>query len=120
MAMKRNAQKESYWRKLVKRQESSGLSIRKFCAAHRISEPSFYAWRRELSLSDREAVATKSRKSSSQPAKDASAFVPLRLIDLPGTLEVIHPLGCQVRITGSLNAAMLKQVLDVLDERGQA
>ena len=49
---------------------------------------------------------------------DNAAFIPLQLLDSAGTLDVIHPLGCQVRITGMVNAVALKQVLEVLDERG--
>ena len=39
---------ESRWRKLVSRHASSGLTARAFCERERVSEPSFYSWRRIL------------------------------------------------------------------------
>jgi hypothetical protein len=38
--------------------------------------------------------------------------------DAAGALEVIHPSGCRVRVRGEVHLAMLRQVLDLLDERG--
>ena len=44
-------------------------------------------------------------------------FISLRLRDSASALEVIHPLGYQVRVTGDVNLTTLRQVLQVLDER---
>lgn len=43
---RRNPELESRWRKLVARHASSGLTARAFCERERVSEPSFYSWRR--------------------------------------------------------------------------
>jgi len=120
MAGKKNQEKQLYWQDIVNRQAGSGLSIRQFCVKERVSEPSFYAWRRTLAAGDRETVGAKSRqlKSRSDRSGNAHEFVPLGLIAVAGTLDVIHPLGYQVRITGEVNTVALKQVLEVLDERG--
>jgi hypothetical protein len=45
-------------------------------------------------------------------------FVPLKLLDASATLEIIHPLGYRVQVTGDVNPAALRQVIEVLDERG--
>ena len=45
---KRSASKEELWRLLVEQQRRSGLGVRAFCRQKAISEPSFYAWRKEL------------------------------------------------------------------------
>ena len=45
-------------------------------------------------------------------------FIPVKVRDAAGGLEVIHPFGCRVRVTDEVNLAMLRQVLDLLDERG--
>ena len=46
--------KERFWRSMVKRQRQGGATIRAFCREQGISEPSFYAWRKELQRRDAE------------------------------------------------------------------
>ena len=118
--MKKKAQKETYWRDIVKRQARSGLSVRRFCAEQDISEPSFYGWRKKLARRGQEKVAPSSRplKTGSANSANGHAFIPLAVADLEQVLEVVHPLGYRVRITGEVNAKSLKQVLDTLEERG--
>lgn len=48
----RDAEKERFWREIIRRQLRSGQSIRGFCRDEALSEPSFYAWRRELKQRD--------------------------------------------------------------------
>ncbi len=45
---RRDVGKERFWRETVRRQQRSGRSVREFCGENGLSEPSFYAWRREL------------------------------------------------------------------------
>jgi hypothetical protein len=52
MAKQRNGEREAFWRKQVRRQAASRLSVRRFCEAKGLSEPSFYAWRRTLTQRD--------------------------------------------------------------------
>src|SRR5208337_2220886 len=52
----RSNNKERFWRRMVRRCRSSCLSVRAFCEAHGLSEPSFYAWRRTLAQRDAAAV----------------------------------------------------------------
>jgi hypothetical protein len=51
-----NPDKERFWRKQVEAWQRSGLSVREFCRRRGLSEASFYAWRRELPLRDRERL----------------------------------------------------------------
>lgn len=174
---KKNPQTEARWREAVKRQESSGISIREFCKQEGLHEPSFYAWRRELRLRDREAkvandmpaqkvtanttlnhgandspanqsagkkpfsnLQTKNDSNPLQPKNGRQSknncnsgkvqdFVQLKLVDtaaaLPSntkasSLEIVHPLGCQIRVIGEINVDALRQVLTLLDQRGEA
>jgi hypothetical protein len=119
--MKKNAEKESYWRDVVKRQARSGLSVRRFCAEQEISEPSFYGWRKKLVQSDQEVATPNSRSSTRGPtgSNNGQAFIPLAVSDPERTLEIVHPLGYRVCITGEVNAKSLKHVLDALDQRGE-
>jgi hypothetical protein len=52
----RDAAKERFWRRMVRRWQASGLSVRAYCAQHRLSQPAFYAWRRTLAQRDAEAA----------------------------------------------------------------
>lgn len=48
----RDPRKEAFWRRVLARWQGSGQSGRDFCRAAGLSEPSFYAWRRELARRD--------------------------------------------------------------------
>ena len=52
MAKQRSGEREAFWREQVGRQAACGLSVRQFCEERRLSEPSFYAWRRTLKERD--------------------------------------------------------------------
>lgn len=44
--------RETTWRRVVAGHASSGMSIRAYCAKHRVKEPAFYWWRAELARRD--------------------------------------------------------------------
>jgi hypothetical protein len=50
--LRRSAEKEQFWQGHVARQRAGGLSVRVYCARQGLTEPSFYAWRRELARRD--------------------------------------------------------------------
>jgi hypothetical protein len=79
--------------------------VRAFCAQRRLSEPSFYAWRR--SLGRRDATATH--------------FVPVRVTSEPatqtaGALELILGAGRRLQIGPGFDATTLRRLLAVLEE----
>ena len=48
----RDTKLEQFWRAKLTKWIASGLNIRDFCRKHRLSEPSFYSWRREIAHRD--------------------------------------------------------------------
>ncbi len=68
---KRDLKRETYWRKTLERFGKSGLSVRGFCEREKLSEPSFYHWRRVLQQRDEEQRC------------DGPAFVPVVVHDEP-------------------------------------
>jgi hypothetical protein len=44
----RRSKPEPFWRDLIDRWKASGQSIAAFCATHRVSQATFYAWRKRL------------------------------------------------------------------------
>lgn len=119
MARKQNGETEARWREIVERQAGSGLSVRSFCAAEGIREPSFYAWRKRLGTGKPNDSRTvrKEARCEKGGADNARLFVPLKLVDAATTLEIVHPLGYRIHVTGDVNPVALRHVIEALDER---
>ncbi len=107
---------EQQWREILERQRSSRLSIKQFCANAGVSQASFYKWRKKLGGQS----ASKPRARSHRPVDNESGFVALKLLESSDSLELVHPHGCIIRITGDVNSVTLQQVLSVLDGGGAA
>jgi transposase-like protein len=100
----RDSRKEQQWRRWLRRQRESGLSVRAFCDRHDLAEPSFYGWRREIQRRDA-----------------AAAFTPVRVVadEAPAPerpFEVVLVGGCTLRVAPGFDAATLRQLLAVLEE----
>lgn len=119
MARKKSEERETRWRGVLRRQAESGLSINRFCAGEGISESLFYAWRKKLR--ERQHDGTRARQARGRDkvvSDDARLFVPLKLLDTAATLEIVHPLGCRIQVTGEVNPVALRQVIEALDGSG--
>jgi transposase len=100
----RDPRKEQHWRRLIQLWNNSGLSVRDFCARHHITQPSFYAWRRELQQRDA-----------------ATTFVPVQVVtdEQPASstpIELFLAGNRSVRIAPGFDPATLRQLLAVLQE----
>ena len=42
-------------------------------------------------------------------------FVPLQVLDHTARLEIIHPSGCRIQLTGEVDVAALRLVIETLD-----
>ena len=108
----RDPQKERFWRDHLKRWQGSGLTIREYCARHRVSEPSFYGWRRTLAQRDDDTTAT--------AVEPAVTFVPVQVQnDLPVTppvLEVVLANGRLLRIPPGIDLGPVRALLAVLED----
>jgi transposase len=76
--------RERFWREAVAGHRQSGLSVRAFCRRRGLSEPSFYAWRRQLDERD------------GQARPGPATFVPVRVV-AESMVEVVLPNGVVVR-----------------------
>lgn len=101
----RDVRKEQQWRSRLRQWRSSGLTVREFCEERGLSEPSFYAWRRVLAERDAaSAVFVPVEVASEAPAGGAS-------------LELVVGVGRVVRIAAGFDAATLRRLLAVLEEK---
>jgi transposase len=100
----RDQRKEQQWHRWIDQWRASGLSVRAFCAQHRLSTANFYNWRRILERRAAEQVV----------------FAPVQVVadTLPtqtSALEVVLADGRAVRVTPGFDAATLRQLLAVLE-----
>lgn len=130
---RRDAAKERFWRRHVGRQAKGRRSVRDDCAVAGISEPSFYAWRRELaerdaaagspSVQDRRAGSPSSRTRRAQPRTAHSAtglrprFLPVTIASPSGhSIEAVLASGLILRVPAH-DVVALRTVLDLLEGR---
>ena len=118
MARKKSTEREARWREILERQATSGQSVRRFCASEGISEPSFYSWRKRLRERHDGRSPARQSKSSEEVLGDATSFIPLKLVDDAATLEIVHPRGYRIQVTGDVNPVVLRHVIEALDARG--
>ena len=111
----RDPVKERRWRRLLRGWRRSGLSVRKFCDWHALSEPSFYSWRRELGKRDREAASRRASRRNGL-ATDTAQFLPVHILeeavpDSPASrcVEVQLPFGVRLRVPKKKNKKKKKQ-----------
>lgn len=100
----RDPKLERRWRDLIARWQRSDLTVRDFCSAHRVSEPSFYAWRRELAARDPE------RRPATPPVP---TFVPVRVTP-PAVIELVLPTGVVVRVPSEADPAAVTRLVTAL------
>jgi hypothetical protein len=84
----RGSKLESFWRDLITRWKTSGQTVAAFCTAHRVSQPSFYSWRRRFASRNPQPTTS---------APPTATFAPVRVVPDP-TAEVILPTGVVVRV----------------------
>lgn len=111
---RRDAAKERFWRDLVQRHRGSGLSVAEFCRREKLSQPSFYAWRRTLAERDSQRAKPATRR---QPRRE---FLPLRVTDSParqGAITIELAGGRLLRLPESIAAGRLAEVVQALEAR---
>ena len=113
---KRSAKKEAYWALMVEEQRRCGVSIRTFCQQKAISEPSFYAWRRELRKRDVDKAADNRdlQLISVDVLSPTDMKAPPSRDDLKISLEIGTPRGFTLRFDRDTTPETISRLLDVL------
>ena len=101
MANMRDQQLEQFWRNTIAAWNKSGQTIRDFCSRRRLSEASFYAWRRELDKRDHSTTARSVK------------FVPVQL-RAESVLEIVLPDGLVVRMPPAVDATVVAALVAAL------
>ena len=101
--LKKGSARSAHWRNLVQEQAASGKKVSVFCSERGLTEASFYAWRKRLSQQAPVSFALVSADGST-----AAHGAPL---------ELELGAGQRLRIPRGVDAATLRTVLAVLQER---
>jgi hypothetical protein len=94
--------KAGEWAERIAAQQRSGMSVKQFCKEQRLTEYSFYAWRKRLQEGGpvRFAVVERSARRQERTAEPV--------------LELVLATGERLRIGPAVDVAILRTVLDVL------
>jgi hypothetical protein len=101
----RHFKPEPFWRDLIDRWKVSDQSVAAFCAANRVSQATFYSWRKRLASQTR--ITT----------PPAPAFAPVRVVPDP-TAEILLPNGLIVRVPAATDPTTVARLVATL--RGAA
>ncbi len=125
---RRDAAKERFWRRMIKKLDREGIAVRAFCQEHEIAEHQFYSWRREIDRRDREenlgSQAKKRRNAPSAKSKQRqdearSIFTPVTIItdgsSQVAPIEVVLD-DITVRVPTATSRESLAMVLDALGQ----
>jgi transposase len=114
MALHVDSAKQRYWLDLIRLWQRSQLSVRAFCQRQRVSEPSFYSWRR--TLQERGLLED---KPAADAGVEAPTFLQVTVADgAPGpkSIELVLANGRRLRVRPGFDADMLRQLLRVLED----
>jgi transposase-like protein len=113
----RDKSKEALWRRTVRLQRQSGLTIREFCHKHQVRETAFYFWRREL---DRRGKTFLPVRVAPEPARQVTAE-PRPALPQPasrpsaGKIVIMLAGGRRVHVAPPVDRQALADVLAVLE-----
>jgi hypothetical protein len=103
---------------MVGQQRRGGQSVREFCREHALSEPSFYAWRRELERR-RAAKGLRADRGRAQcPAFVSLELAPDAAIGAGLVVECLLPSGAVMRLPATMSPAAIAGVV-LAWERGR-
>ncbi len=121
---RRDPAKEKFWRRTIRRQQRSGLTVRDFCLQEGLKAWTLRWWRQELSRRDRQTSAASRGEQEGDPTKSVPAFLSVRVTDLEANsprqappIEIVLTAGPIVRVPSGFDPSTLGQVLAVLEGR---
>jgi hypothetical protein len=120
----RDPLREKFWRRTIRQQQRSGLTVRAFCLREGLKDGAFRWWRQVLARRDREASVISRADRDGERTEAAPAFLPVRLVDLEAAsprpsppIEVVLPTGLTIRVPSGFDPRTLGQILAVLEGR---
>ena len=125
--------REQFWRRVIRKRERSGLTIRTFCDREGLTESAYHFWRRELLKRDgvREQPAARRRQTSKavREVRPVPTFASLTLgdaspemarissVETSMPIEIVLRDNVRVRVGRGADPHTLDQVLRVMEQR---
>jgi transposase-like protein len=94
--------KAEEWAERIAAQQRGGMSVKRFCREHGLTEWAFYAWRKRLQEKGPVRFALVERRATRQERTAEAA------------LELVMVTGERLRIGSGVDASTLRVVLDAL------
>jgi transposase len=117
---RRDPVREKFWRRTIRDQQRSGLSVRDFCQRQGLKDWTFRWWRQELARRDQ----VPSMAPASERAEAAPVLLPVQVVELQAVsprpvppIENVLPTGMVVRAPSGFDPRTLGDVLSVLEGR---
>src|SRR5438552_6158321 len=123
----RDPERERGWRRHLRQQRVSRLSVRDYCELHRLHESAFYFWRREIAARDRQrhgaagptTRAARRRRAAAATGRAEPAFVSVTLIDPPtprdaAILDIRLANGHRLRVRAGCDLPLLTHLIALL------
>jgi transposase-like protein len=112
-ASNRDRKKELFWRRVIRTQPGSGMSVRAWCRKHSLRESSFYWWRRQLARRDAHGPAFVPVRVTADQS-ETNAFDLSAGSGALSRIEIVLPARRRVRLLGPVDRQTLTDVLAVL------
>jgi transposase-like protein len=120
MANGRSAERERYWRGVIKKQRASGLSVAEFCRRNDVADALFYRWRRRLAELDaqQDSGPMAADRINEADRQAAARFVPIQLPSppVPAGFEIVRADGLRVLVPAAFEGEALRELLRALEE----
>jgi hypothetical protein len=119
---RRDPAREKFWRRTIRRQQQSGLTIRAFCRREGLKDWTLRWWRQELARRDRQPTTDARHDAEGQPPEAPPVFLPVRVVDQeavppqpPPPIEILLPAGPTLRVPGGFDPLTLRAILTLLE-----
>jgi transposase len=111
------AQREAFWRDVIRGWKASGLSMTEFCKGENLSAASLHYWIGEIRRRDEKGART--RSSAPKPAATTkTSFVPVRVVGSARKsaepIEIVVG-GHTIRVRAGFDPEALRQVVRALE-----
>ena len=82
---RRDPAREKSWRRTIRVQQESGLSVGEFCRREGLKDWTFRWWRQELARRDQQPSSAPQHEQDGHPIEATPAFLPVRISSSTGS-----------------------------------
>lgn len=111
MAKERDANREAFWRRVLRGRARSGMTISEFCASEGLKTTAYHYWQREIKRRDAE-----SQSRDTDPVSEPT-FAAVQLVDdSSASVEIVAGNGYVIRVSEQATSEHLRRVLQAVAE----